>query len=156
MSDDIKLLFCGQLRSPFILNDYELLQTKFNVDLINMDIVEFTRKNIFNYIYYILTDGIKKVSSADIIFIWIADYPAFPFILLSKLLKKKSVLIIGGWEVANYPEIAYGNQLNIIRGAITRWCIRNANINITPSIMYKYITLNIVPDINIKVVANTI
>ena len=152
----MKILFCGQLISPFILNDYELLQTKFDVDLINMDVVPFTRKNIFNYIYYILTLGVEKVSKSDIIFIWVADYPALPLILLSKLFNKKCVLIIGGWEVANYPEIGYGNQLNIVRGAITRWCIRNSDMNIIPSNIYKYITLAIEPNINIKVVANTI
>jgi len=47
----------------------------------------------------------KGVLWADITFSWFADTHAFLAVLLSKLFRKKSIVVVGGYEVANVPEI---------------------------------------------------
>lgn len=45
---------------------------------------------------------------ADVTFSWFAGSHAFLTVKLAKLLRKKSIVIVGGYEVANIPNINYG------------------------------------------------
>ena len=151
-----KILFCGQMLSPFIKQDCELIQKEYSATVVDIDSIRATRGEIFSYLYKMSTFVISQIYKTDIVYIWFADYPAFPLIAVSKLFGKKCILTVGGWEVAKYPEIQYGNQLNFLRGAITRWCIRNADIVLTPSEAYRKITLECEPLANVKVIPNAI
>lgn len=51
---------------------------------------------------------LKGVRESDVVFIWFMGRHAILPLLFSKLLKKKSVLVAGGWDVASCPEIGYG------------------------------------------------
>jgi len=157
LKNNKKILFCGTLKSPFILEDLELLKTYYNnIDVINLDIIQEKREGFIYFFIDLLKSGIYKIQNADIIYIWFAIYHALPFILLSKILKKRSILWIGGWEVANFKEIGYGNQLNIFHGVVTRWCIRNADDVIIPSNSYKKIILELVPEANVTIIPNAV
>ena len=152
VNSDFRILFCGTLKSPFILQDLELLQQYYKVTVINLDMIQSSRYGFLRYTWSILTRIFFNIRNFDVIYIWFADIHVFPLIFLAKVFKKKSIIFIGGWEVANYPEINYGNQFNIWRGAITRWCIRNSDIVIVTSLAYKNITKSIEPKSNIYVV----
>jgi glycosyltransferase involved in cell wall biosynthesis len=151
-----KILFCGQMKSPFISQDHELLSTQYDVELIDLDFLRASIDSAIAYGYFIISSMIPKVYRTDVVYIWFADYPALPIIVLAKLFDKKIITTVGGWEVANYPEISYGNQLRLIRGAVTRWCIRNSDVVLTPSESYKNITLGIEPYANVMVISNAI
>ncbi|WP_286242687.1 glycosyltransferase family 4 protein [Methanobacterium ferruginis] len=45
---------------------------------------------------------------ADVTFSWFADNHAFLAVELSKVMRKKSIVVVGGYEVANLPDINYG------------------------------------------------
>lgn len=150
-----RILFCGMFKSPFILQDYELLKNHYNVTPVNLDIVWESREGVFIYLWSVLTNIIFKIYNTDICYIWFADIHAIPLLILSKIFNKRSILLIGGLEVANFPEINYGNQLTW-RGSVAKWCIRNSNVIIVPSSTYKHITQNLIPDANIYVVPNAI
>jgi glycosyltransferase involved in cell wall biosynthesis len=156
ITSNIKILFCGMLKSPFILRDLELLQQYYEVIPVNLDIVQESREGFIIYIWSVMTRIIFKLRHVDLVYIWFADIHTFPLLVLAKLFKKKSIVLIGGWEVANYPEINYGNQSNMWRGAITRWCIRNSDIVIVTSLAYKNITKSIEPKSNICIIPMTI
>ena len=47
---------------------------------------------------------------ADVVFGWFASWHTFFPITLAWLLRKPSVLIIGGFDTANMPDIGYGYQ----------------------------------------------
>jgi len=156
VNPDFRILFCGMLKSPFILQDLELLQKYYHVKVINLNILQTGRFGFIMNIFPILAKVIINVHNIDVIYIWFADVHAFPLVVLSKLFRKKSVMTVGGWEVAKYPEINYGNQLNIFKGALTRWCLRNVNVVLVPSQAYKIVTKSIEPVSTVCVIPNAI
>ena len=64
---------------------------------------------------------------ADITFSWFADTHAFWAVRLSKIFRKKSVAIVGGYEVAKVPEIGYGALLNPRSTRIVKYVLENAD-----------------------------
>jgi glycosyltransferase involved in cell wall biosynthesis len=155
IKSNLKILFCGSFKSPFILQDYELLNEHYILKTVNLDAVQ-TKKGYILYMWLITLKSIINIFKYDVIYIWFVDYPTFSLLVLAKLFRKKSVIIVGGWEVVGYPHIGYGNQLFLVRGAITRWCLRNANAVLTPSHTYKVITQSLEPCANIYVIPNAI
>jgi glycosyltransferase involved in cell wall biosynthesis len=129
-----KIFFAGELRSPFIEDDVKLLKEDNEVDVFDIGkYLSFTRIPIY---FIKCLQQIPKILYSDIVWVWFADYPEFPIVLLSKILNKPIVVNIGGFEVSGIKDINYGNQLKLIRGWISRWIIRNANCIIIPSQCY--------------------
>lgn len=62
----------------------------------------------------------QQVKTHDLVFGWFASWHTFLPLLFARRLGKPSVLIIGGYDVANMPDIGYGHQ----RGGIKRWVSR--------------------------------
>jgi glycosyltransferase involved in cell wall biosynthesis len=152
----LKLLFCGQLKSPFIRQDAELLKRHYDVEVINLNFLSATRFGSFKFIYKFFISIMFKICKVDIVYIWFADYHALPIVLISKLFNKRSIVVVGGWEVSKCEEIGYGNQLNIIRGFVTRLCLRKATYVAVPSEAYKRVTHGIEPLSQVYVVPNAI
>lgn len=90
------LLVYYSVFSPFIKNDCELLSRHYTVSKINIR----TIKDIFSLV--------SALSKCDLTFIWFAGKHAFPAVLLSKIFWKKSIVVVGGYDVAYLPEINYG------------------------------------------------
>jgi glycosyltransferase involved in cell wall biosynthesis len=63
---------------------------------------------------------IGGVLRADLVFGWFASWHTFFPVTLAWLLRKPSVLVIGGFDVANMPDIGYGHQ----QGGLRRWASR--------------------------------
>ena len=82
--------------SSFIKNDYCLLSRHFEVSKVNVK----SAKDLFS-----LAIAIFK---SDLSLVWFAGKHAFPAVLLSKVLGKRSIVIAGGYDVACEPEINYG------------------------------------------------
>jgi glycosyltransferase involved in cell wall biosynthesis len=59
----------------------------------------------------------QQVRTHDLVFGWFASWHTFLPLLFARLLRKPSLLVIGGYDLANMPEIGYGHQ----RGGIKRW-----------------------------------
>jgi glycosyltransferase involved in cell wall biosynthesis len=145
------------LKSPFVSADLKLLQSHFkNVDVINLDNTQKSKMGNLEYLIYLCRKGKDQIHKCDVVYIWFAVYHALPLILLSKLFGKRSILWVGGWEVAKYEEIGYGNQLNKIHGYVSRWCINNADVVLIPSQSYKNMILGLVPDTNVYIIHQTI
>lgn len=64
----------------------------------------------------------RGVRSADVVFCWFASWNSFWALLLAFVLRKPSALVIGGYDVANLPEIGYGHQ----RVGLQKWVSRAA------------------------------
>lgn len=54
-----------------------------------------------------------KVVRSDILFCWFGSARFLPLVILAKLFSRPVVVVAGGYDVANVPDIAYGNM--------TRW-----------------------------------
>ena len=63
---------------------------------------------------------VSKLRRADVVFGWFASWHTFAALTLARLMRKPSVLVIGGFDTARMPEISYGAQ----RGGARRWMTR--------------------------------
>lgn len=82
--------------SSFVRQDYQNLSKHFHVRKVN---------------YRRLNDALdiaKAVHESDVSFSWFAGGHAFLAVLFSKMLGKKSIIVVGGYDVACVPEIDYG------------------------------------------------
>ncbi len=64
----------------------------------------------------------RAVKNHDLVFGWFASWHTWLPIEFAKLMRKPSVLVIGGYDLANMPEIDYGHQ----RGGLKKWISRRA------------------------------
>jgi glycosyltransferase involved in cell wall biosynthesis len=76
---------------------------------------------------------IPAVLRSDLVFGWFASWHTFWPITLAWLFRKPSVLIIGGFDVANMPDIGYGYQRGGLRKWASRWIIHRAGRLVTNS-----------------------
>lgn len=64
----------------------------------------------------------RQVRQHDLVFCWFASWHAFAPLLFARMLRKHSILLIGGYDVASMPEIHYGHQ----RGGLRKWIAQGA------------------------------
>jgi glycosyltransferase involved in cell wall biosynthesis len=76
---------------------------------------------------------LRGVLRADLVFGWFASWHTFFPITLAWLLRKPSVLIVGGFDTASMPDIGYGYQQGGLRRWASRWIMRRAGRLITNS-----------------------
>jgi len=106
MRNDINILFVKLWDKTFINRDWEILDKNFNVRVIDLT------KNKLLILYKIIIN----LFWSDVYFIWYSHVHSFFFVILSKIFKKKSIIVAGGYDCANIPEMQYG--------AFTSWPAR--------------------------------
>lgn len=75
----------------------------------------------------------QLVRTHDLVFGWFASWHTFLPLLFARFLGKPSLLVIGGYDLANMPEIGYGHQRGGIKKWVSRRTIRLANNLVTNS-----------------------
>jgi len=146
----MKIHFVGYLIA-FVKQEMELLKKDHKVTTFDLAIHASSFWQIPKYLIATLLEW-KNVYNSDVLWIWVADYPAIPFIILTKIFRKPIIVNIMGFEVYAAPDIGYGNQLDLLRGAVSRWILRNATRCITMSEVYKRITAQVEPKANVVVI----
>jgi glycosyltransferase involved in cell wall biosynthesis len=68
------------------------------------------------------------VRAADVVFGWWAHLHTLAPFTLARRMGTPTVLIVGGFDVANMPEIGYGNQRGGWRRSVSRWVMRRADV----------------------------
>ncbi len=91
-----KILFVYYSPVAFVVRDMEILKKHFEVESL-----QWTGKRDYLKLF-------NAVRRADITFSWFAGTHAFHMVFLSRLLRRKSIVIVGGYEVVDMPEIDYG------------------------------------------------
>lgn len=75
----------------------------------------------------------RAVRESDLVFGWFASWHTFWPVTLAWLMRRPSVLVIGGFDTARMPEIGYGLQQRRVMGRVSRWTMRRATRLITNS-----------------------
>ncbi|MEM1540594.1 MAG: glycosyltransferase family 4 protein [Candidatus Bathyarchaeia archaeon] len=68
------------------------------------------------------------IARVDLVYTWFAGTNAFFSVLFSKLLGKKSLVIVGGYDAAYVPEIGYGSLLSPLERVKVKFVLRRASI----------------------------
>ena len=76
---------------------------------------------------------LREVRRADLVFGWFASWHTFWPFTFARMLGKPSLLVTGGFDTANMPEIGYGYQQGGARRRLARWIIRSATKLVTNS-----------------------
>lgn len=121
-----KILAVGE-DSIFMLRDLQILREHFDVRTIATRPKRMKRIAKSLVILRIL----KGTLWADLTFSWFANYAALLAVLFSKMLRKKSIVIVGGFEVAKVPEIEYGAMLRLLDSSIAKFVLKHADCVLT-------------------------
>ncbi len=105
----MKLLFVHNHQTRFVQIDLSLLRERYQVEEWYQD------SRAVN-----LPKLTRSLSQNDLVVGWFASWHTLFPVLLAPILKRPSILIVGGYDTANLPEIGYGSQ----RGGIKRWMAR--------------------------------
>lgn len=121
MSKKLRLCFIGGMSSPFIKRDYKILQKHFDVNVIEPP------KKKSGWIKYVLTTA-KKVRQSDLTFSWFAGWHSLFAVLFSRIFKKRSIVVVGGYDVAYIPEINYGAFTNFKERIPAKYVLKKADL----------------------------
>ena len=70
----------------------------------------------------------RTILESDISYCWFALGHATAAVALSRWFRKRSVVVVGGWDVVALPEIPYGAMLSPTRRRKTSWTLRRADL----------------------------
>lgn len=127
----IKVLFVFSALSTFIRNDLKILEKHFNVRRLNVTTFLVPRKGrqwLANYFRLL-----KGILCADVVYAWWAELNAFFTVLFCVILRKKSIIVVGGYEVAYVPAINYGTLLSPIGRLKVKFILHHASKILTVS-----------------------
>jgi glycosyltransferase involved in cell wall biosynthesis len=117
-----RILFASPSDASFIRIDRELLAERWPVR-------EWRQPgratNLFRLVPMLLR--------SDVVVGWWASWHTFWPVTLAWLLGKPSLLIVGGFDTANMPDIGYGFQQGGARRRLSRWVMRRATRLVTNS-----------------------
>jgi glycosyltransferase involved in cell wall biosynthesis len=108
MKRKIRVLFVRPSTVHFIEQDLAILSRHFDVKVLNVSPEGRTLSAGMRYLFK-LKWGILR---SDVAFCWFADIYSEWSVRLARWLGKKSIVVVGGYEVAKIPEINYGLMLN--------------------------------------------
>jgi len=117
-----RLLYVHSRKASFVAIDRDILAERYEVE----DLYQPGR--LPNPL-----ELLRGVLRADVVFGWFASWHTFLPITLAWLLRKPSVLIIGGFDTANMPDIGYGYQQGGVRRLASRWIMHRARRLVTNS-----------------------
>lgn len=114
-----RILFIYSRLPTFMNKDLNLLRKHFDLRL--FFIPSYKRKPL------ILLKLLKGGLWADVMFSWFASKTAFFIVLFSKILRKKCVIVVGGYGIAYVPEIGYGASLSSLSAQTVKFVLENAD-----------------------------
>jgi hypothetical protein len=126
------ILFLYTSFHSFVRNDYEILSKEYEVKKHQFKPVRglvLTGLEMIKQFFYLLFNIWKY----DAVYVWFADYHSLLPVLFAKVLKKKSYVVIGGYDICRDRQLSYGSFYSSFRGFFSAQSIRNCSINITVS-----------------------
>jgi len=115
----IRVLFVYHQLSSFVRCDLEILKRHFDVKELRIP----TFRNPFNILKLLLW-----IARVDLVYTWFARSNAFFAVLFSELFGKKTLVVIGGYDVAYVPEVGYGSLLSPLERVKVKFVLRHASM----------------------------
>lgn len=106
---------------PFVKRDLDIVQRNFETKIIEWP-------KLIHKPFSTILDLFKNITWADVVICWFASYHTLFSIFFAKILKKKSVIITGGYDVISVPEIKYGIFYSPFKSKIVKWTLENADL----------------------------
>ena len=145
----MKICFIGNLLSSFVKRDLNILQEKFEVLPFYSGLI--TKR----YLFKVILKMTWAIFQSDISFSWFVEEHAAVAVFLSKILGKKSIVVVGGWEVADAQEINYGRiTRSLLPRMATKFALKFADLVLSVSEFTKKEILEFEKPKRLKVIYN--
>lgn len=119
-----KILFVYSSLPSFVRRDLEILERHFTVKKMKITTYRVTKKGSDPLAFLRL---LKGVLWADVVYSWFARWNAFFIALFCMFLRKKCIIVVGGYEVAYVPQMNYGSMLKRRSVYIVKFIFRFAH-----------------------------
>ncbi len=118
--------------STFVKTDFDILSAAHNVDKYQYKPVKGLFLNALEFLkqFFYLVCHIRKFNA---VYIWFADYHSLLPVLFSKIFRKESFVVIGGYDVARIKHLEYGVFVSKIRGFFALQTMNNCTMCLTVS-----------------------
>lgn len=133
----VVFLYPGSSPQPWARRDLQILQNHFEV-LVSLGLLPALFKGGKWQAFLAYRCGMSlllhhlrlfnEIRKADLTFAWFADRRAIFSILASRLLRKRSIAIVGGYDIDNAPEINYGNIRHPLSRCLVSFGLRRADL----------------------------
>ena len=120
----IRVLFVYSTLSSFVRKDLEILRKYFDVKEMKVMTFLVPRRGRNPLVFLKLIRGILW---ADIAYCWFANLNTFFATLFSMIFRKKSIVIVGGYDAAYVPEINYGVFTNSRSAKVIEFVYKHAD-----------------------------
>lgn len=126
------MLFVYSQFSSFVEADFNILASEYKVDKYQFK----AKPGILNVGYYLLKQLLFlsiHIWKYETVYIWFADYHSLLPVFFTKVLKKRSFLVNGGYDVARIKKINYGVFCSRIRGFFAIYSMKHCSANLPVS-----------------------
>lgn len=138
--------------STFVEADFEILSSFANVSKYQFKPVKGlfrTGFELLKELIFLIFRGYKY----DSVFIWFSDYHSLLPVLFAKIFRKKSFVVIGGFDVTSLPEFKYGALSNPVRAFFSRNTLKFTTVCLPVAESLKKKLLEINSDAKVEVIA---
>ncbi len=117
-----RILFVHNNRATFVEIDLNLLSESFS-----------TEELFLGRPYLDPSKILRSVRRATLVFGWFASWHTLLPMVFARWLRKRSVLVVGGYDIACMPAIGYGHQRPGLMRIVSRMTMRSAQVLMTNS-----------------------
>ncbi|MFV0390958.1 MAG: glycosyltransferase family 4 protein [Paludibacteraceae bacterium] len=128
MDKRIKIVFIKPNDNTFIKVDERILKKHYDVHPILLNQKKGNFYYSLNMVKMFLTLLLNLFNRNTVFVCWFADYHAAVMVLAAKLVRKKSLIFIGGQEAVCYRELGKGVYRKKIRAAFVGYSLRNTDL----------------------------
>jgi glycosyltransferase involved in cell wall biosynthesis len=115
-----KIYFVHTGLATFVKTDLDILSKEYDVNSYHYNISSTSLGKIKNVLFSLWYSFIE-VPKCDVVYVWFGGYHGFFPVFFAKLLGKKSIVIVGGYDASYVPSIQYG--VFYTKGPLL-WCIK--------------------------------
>ena len=120
------LLFIQPSDAPFVLTDLDILTQKYRVRARH-----FHFKPIWRHVWNQIAQMVwllRHLHQTDMVYAWFADFHTVLPVAVCRITHKPIVIVLGGYDVAQLPELRYGAHLGKFRSFCSRITLRYASL----------------------------
>lgn len=121
----MKALFIMPTASSFMKTDLEILGEIMPTKGVFLNQNKDKAKYLLNVIKMVFTLIISPKTKLALC--WFADYHAAAMVMICRLLNKKSIVMLGGYDAVHYPEFEYGVYHHKWRSRFASYALRNCS-----------------------------
>jgi glycosyltransferase involved in cell wall biosynthesis len=110
----VRIFFGYPSLASFVSRDLKILREKHTV----------CSRNIRHRNPIRLLADLWHVINSDLVFLWFASIYALPLVIVARLFRKNIIVVVGGYEAVNLPEIAYGSARSPMRRRLVTFMLR--------------------------------